>query len=154
MRYETSCNRKEIFIGSNADEYCVESVRNNLFLVLDRVEHINSLSFLASVMVNDFDAQAANQIPKIIANETVDEVELVRQNNSGLSGICSRVTLAVVKAEKAWPLLRQVSAMSKSLADRLLICQPALARRTRAAGNDVRQGRYWSWFEELFIELF
>src|SRR5215468_624834 len=73
---------------------------------------------------------------------------------SGLSGICSRVTLAVVKAEKAWPLLRQVSAMSKSLADRLLICQPALARRTRAAGNDVRQGRYWSWFEELFIELF
>jgi len=105
-------------------------------------------------MVNDFDAEAANQILKIIANETVDEVELVRQNNSGLSGICSRVTLAVVKAEKAWPLLRQVSAMSKSLADRLLICQPALARRTRAAGNDVRQGRYWSWFEELFIELF
>ena len=119
MRYETSCNRKEIFIGSNADKHCVESVRNNLFLVLDRVEHINSLSFLASVMVNDFDAQAANQIPKIIANETVDEVELVRQNNSGLSGICSRVTLAVVKAEKALPLLRQVSAMSKSLADRL-----------------------------------
>ena len=35
-------------------------------------------------MVNDFDAQAANQIPKIIANETVDEVELVRQNNSGI----------------------------------------------------------------------
>ena len=65
-------------------------------------------------MVNDFDAQAANQIPKIIANETVDEVELVRQNNSGLSGICSRVTLAVVKAEKALPLLRQVSVMSKS----------------------------------------
>ena len=46
-------------------------------------------------MVNDFDVQAANQIPKIIANETVDEVELV-----------------------------------------------------------LRQGRYWSWFEELFIELF
>src|SRR6516225_6084274 len=40
MRYETSCNRKEIFIGSNADKHCVESVRNNLFLVLDRVEHI------------------------------------------------------------------------------------------------------------------
>jgi hypothetical protein len=58
-------------------------------------------------MVNDFDAQAVNQILKIIVNETVDEVEFVRQNISGLSGICSRVTLAVVKAEKALPLLRQ-----------------------------------------------
>jgi hypothetical protein len=98
---------------------CIEHIQNYLLIVQSHAFHLSLLLLLSAQMADPDDEASVLKMTRLATDQLLGEGQIARSEINHLSGVCSRLPLAVAKALQSIELIDRATTFANSISKRL-----------------------------------